>query len=107
MIERVKIPGALRSAHLARWARIETRSVLAERIVGMVAPTLRGGRGLKPGTARGQIPHAQVAPTLRGGRGLKHACVPGVQLRGVIAPTLRGGRGLKPCYLGLDLSTAG
>ena len=112
--------GLDRSAHLTRWARIETCTHESLGYTVLVAPTLRGGRGLKHSCPSYWSCRTHVAPTLRGGRGLKH---PGARSprRGVgrsahltrwarietgvyvrlscttfsVAPTLRGGRGLK------------
>ena len=41
------------------------------------------------------VPLLYVAPTLRGGRGLKHTGQLFIGRDGQVAPTLRGGRGLK------------
>ena len=117
----------MRSAHLSGWARIETRFLRWCRPGGKVAPTFRGGRGLK---LERTYPHPAarlVAPTFRGGRGLKQKIVDDVSLvlarsahlsgwarietvktiwisgMSVVAPTFRGGRGLKQAY-GIDLA---
>ena len=60
-----------RSAHLSGWARIETPIIRGFKFQAAVAPTFRGGRGLKQHTGRVMQVHEYVAPTFRGGRGLK------------------------------------
>ena len=60
-----------------------------------VAPTLRGGRGLKLFENEHYYQNGYVAPTLRGGRGLKRTRPAVPALPYPVAPTLRGGRGLK------------
>ena len=59
------------SAHLSRWARIETSVARCGSADAFVAPTFRGGRGLKQPCIAKPI-GSVVAPTFRGGRGLKH-----------------------------------
>ena len=61
-----------------------------------VAPTLRGGRGLKRDSPGLHDTLRFVAPTLRGGRGLKLLVKVFNLVAVFVAPTLRGGRGLKP-----------
>ena len=72
-----------------------------------VAPTLRGGRGLKQTDWARSLNALQVAPTLRGGRGLKPWTGGDRQRMARVAPTLRGGRGLKRCYSVSDACNPG
>src|SRR5581483_12047350 len=66
----------------------------------VVAPALRGGRGLKRGPVYGRPGGQRVAPALRGGRGLKPQELLGVcRAVQLVAPALRGGRGLKLNWL--------
>ena len=60
-----------------------------------VAPTFRGGRGLKHGRGCISFGKERVAPTFRGGRGLKHQPWDPKDTPDFVAPTFRGGRGLK------------
>ncbi len=63
----------------------------------VVAPTFRGGRGLKQFVSP-IVYTTDVAPTFRGGRGLKHLLDTAMLCKGaIVAPTFRGGRGLKQC----------
>ncbi len=59
------------SAHLSGWARIETFFFGSGFLRTFVAPTFRGGRGLKLLFLRVSTGLIIVAPTFRGGRGLK------------------------------------